>query len=398
MSRQSLRWAGDTRLENLAEQISANYRDGNFRIAISGDLLNRLMPPAQTVQTDVNDNIAGAEVVGNVTATNRLRVRLFPDRSRIRIGIEAHGDGVSHTAAWKGPVVFGNRGRFRYLARKLLMIDRRGVRVWRAEADAETENMVTGVETDFDVFPILGALVRSIALSKRADEECFARSVANSRIRRQVTEQLDNGVHKRLANAEKHFDKIVLQPLRRLGANPIPVAMETTKKRIIVKYRIAGFTQLGANTPRPMAMSDSLLSTQMHQSVINNVIQRLDLNDKTYNLRDLYRTVSDKLGATKRKVPEELPGNVVVQFTKKDPASVRFADGKATIVLNIAKLQIGKKLRWYNFSIAVNYVPDYRTLDAKFIRVPDPDHIDSFIYIDGIRRSGHRMLVAGIFE
>jgi hypothetical protein len=37
-------------------------------------------------------------------------------------------------------------------------------------------------------------------------------------------------------------------------------------------------------------------------------------------------------------------------------------------------------------------------LDAKFIRVPDPDHVDSFIYIDGIRRSGHRMLVAGIFE
>jgi len=147
-----------------------------------------------------------------------------------------------------------------------------------------------------------------------------------------------------------------------------------------------------------MAMSDSLLSTQMHQSVINNVIQRLNLNGKTYTLRDLYRTVSDKLGATQRKVPEELPGNVVVQFTKKDPANVRFADGKATIVLNLAKLQIGKKLRWRNFSIAVNYVPDSRTLDAKFIRVPDPDHVDSFIYIDGIRRSGHRMLVAGIFE
>src|SRR6185436_2404510 len=99
----------------------------------------RLLPDPQSYQENVSENIVGANVYGTSHTVNRLQIVLHPDNETWHIGLEAYGEVASDTAASKGPATFYNPGFARYHARKLLLVDRRGIRVWRAETDANSE-------------------------------------------------------------------------------------------------------------------------------------------------------------------------------------------------------------------------------------------------------------------
>ena len=66
-------------------------------------------------------------------------------------------------------------------------------------------------------------------------------------------DQLDVEVDNQLVDAQEKFDLHVYQPLRNLALNPVALEMRTTDQRVISRYRLAGFYQLAAHTPRPIA-------------------------------------------------------------------------------------------------------------------------------------------------
>lgn len=49
-----------------------------------------------------------------------------------------------------------------------------------------------------------------------------------------------------------------MEPLGRLQLEAVPCGMSTTEDRLTMRLRLAGEDQLGAYTPRPRAMSDSV--------------------------------------------------------------------------------------------------------------------------------------------
>ena len=59
-----------------------------------------------------------------------------------------------------------------------------------------------------------------------------------------------------------------------------------------MRVRLAGQDQVGSHTPRPQAPADSLASFQIHESVINNVVERLDLDGRTFRLPELSRHIA----------------------------------------------------------------------------------------------------------
>lgn len=389
---QNSRWSTNPEVEKLSELINSHYRNANIRVAVSGELLNRLIPVIEPSDEDINENIYGARVYGVSRIHTQLHATLVPDYVRWRVGVEASGEVESSTAANAGPATFYNEALSRYLARKLLIVERNGVRVWRAEAEADSDAGLTGLRTDYDRVPILRQLARSIALDQHDKSIHSARRAAEERLAARVSERLDEEVHRRIEEAELDFNEKLYLPMKKLGLDPIALDLHTSKTRLIGRYRLAGEHQLGANTPRPQAPGDSLLSVQIHESAMNNIIEQLKLDGKESDLHQLYRDIGAMFSRPDLEAPDDVPQGVTIRFAESEAIRVRFEQGRVIMTLRIAELSRGWRHKWSNFAVRAYYVPDPTQLDANLVR-------EGSIELDGNHiTSIDRIALGGIFS
>ncbi len=135
-----------------------------------------------------------------------------------------------------------------------------------------------------------------------------------------------------------------------------------------MRLRLGGEDQLGSHTPRPPALSDSLCSLQIHESVINNGIQRLRLDGCTFTLPELSRHIAASLNC-----PPPFPANsenddVKITFAKQNSVVVRCQDGQVVLTLSVARLRKGTRYRWSNFQVRAVYQPLVHGRSAQLVR------------------------------
>ena len=271
----------------LGTTIENHYRNANVRVAVSEDLLNRLVPETTKLTNPVRDQVLGADVRGHSHTTARLRVELDPNPSEWRVGIMASGCVVSNTASEKWPARFYMRGASSFRAAKSVSVTPHGVVAPPSRASVNAGNRLTGMETEFDTLPLFGDVVRSMARRQHESNASRLREITRSKVAYSASRRLDQTIQEKITVADTDFQKKVLTPLQRLHLDPVAIQMETTDERLVARYRIAGENQLGSHTPRPRAYSDSLLSVQIHESAINNLLEQLKLDGR--------KTIADRL-------------------------------------------------------------------------------------------------------
>jgi hypothetical protein len=367
---QRLRWSHVPAALQLGETLNTYYRNANVRVAISDTLLNMLLPQNQaTTLEPVHDEILGARVFGRSETSARLRVVLLPDMRRLRLGLEAIGEVDSSTTATKGPATFQQQGRAYIHARKMLSIERGGMRVWRAQAEVDSNSELTDIATDFDALPFIGLLARAMAKQQHDENYHAANYEVRGKVAAKAERRLDEEVHQQLAQAEQAFINEIYNPLVRLHLEPTAVDLRTTERQLVARYRIAGNHQVAAFTPRPVAPADSVLNVQLHQSTLNNVLEQLKLDGRRTELETLYRDISRTFSQElKPETLENLPEKVIIQFAEKDAVRVSCADGRLRLSISLAELSQGCDRTWHNFTVQAYYVPDHSTLDAQLVR------------------------------
>lgn len=365
---QIIRWSADDAQLRLADAVNDNHRNANVRIALSAELLNRFIPPPQIMAEKVVDNVRGADVVGRSESVARLRIVLLPDRLRWKLGLEAQGNVASETESSKGPARFWNDGLGQFNARKILTLDRRGLAVARAQAHADSEAYLNYFETDFDGFPLIGHLARSIARNQYESEQPYARQEVSEKISRRASQRLDQEVDQRIVNAEREFKQQLIAPLDRLNLEPTPVDMETTDRRLIVRYRLAGPHQLAAYTPRPQAPGNSMVSMQLHESMFNNTLENLKLDNRRVDLRTLYVEMLRRFDAKQIKIPDDLPEDVTVHFAERDPVRISCEEGRVKLTIRLKELDHAETHTWRNFEVHGYYRPSDNQLEANLVR------------------------------
>ena len=390
-----LRWSPEAGIRELAEGINAYYRNANIRVALSAELANRMIP-AQVPQLEaVDDTILGAWVSGQSQTNTKIHVVLVPDRHRWNVGLEAVGEVASDTTSSKGPATFYQKGWSMFRARKRLTVDRRGVRMFSSEAEANSNTDLHDFETDFDGIPLVSGFIRAIARNQYDSSQPAAKVEVEDKITGRVTSQLDSQVAERLEKTKRDFDARVLKPLRDMNLEPTAVDMETTKERLIARYRLASRDEVSAQTPRPQAPSDSMLSVQVHESALNNFLEQLHLHGRRFELTELHKEVTARfMPGRKAEVPEDLPENVFVTFADEDPIRIDCQDGRVRLTIRLKELaQEGTRNRWTNFTVRAYYAPSADQLDANLYR-------DGIIELIGDSRPlaiGQRTALTAIF-
>ena len=388
---QTLQWSPRAADRQLAEPLSDHYRNANLRVAIAGDLINRLLHEPTSVDEPVDDIIRNARVRGQSHTNARVRVELLPDRRQWRLGLEARGDVASTTESRKGPATFLQDAWSNFSARKQLTVDRRGVRTETAEANARSSSDLRGFSTDYDHVPLFGLMARAVARNQYHDQLTAAQSEVEQRVADRARQRLDEEVTQRLSDAEGEFHRKWLRPLQRLGLDPTAVDMETTPVRLIVRYRLASGEQLAAHTARPQAPANSWLSVQIHQSAINNTLAQLAFEGRRFTVAELYRELAERFDRPTPELPEDLPDDISVRFADQESVRVRCDDNRVTIELRIAELAQGTKNRWKNFTVRAQYMPVINQRDASLVR-------DGIIEISGEKRSlGNQVILRTIF-
>ena len=356
-SYQSLLWSDDIRDQKLAHQLQCHYRNANFRVSVSEELLNRMVPQPPTMRQPYRDNILGAEVVGQNRISNQLQLSLIPDPEQISMKLETFGKVDSRTTASRSGIVVENQGTSRFRIIKRLALGQHGIFAYRPQTTSQVAQRVVGMRSNLDKIPPLGWVARRIASNKIAEQAPATKRYAQQQLEAQAENIFDQEVENMLNDLETSLTNNLLHPLIAMDLDPDPVEISTTKERINMRYRLAGRDQMSASTARPRGVASSLMSMQIHESAINNTLSRFDVAGKKFTTEELIDYLNQTFGEGFVQVDSSKQKPAKFEFAPFDPVRVQFEEQAISIVINLRSFQIGKGKRWKNLVIKSTYDP-----------------------------------------
>lgn len=387
---QVLRLADEEHQQGVADALNDHYRNANIRLAIAGSLLERFLPEESYQARPVHQRILGANTSGDSIVRTEMGLKLIPDESAWHVTLGVQGDLTSATRSSKGPAVFHNSSQAQINSQRTVRMDTLGFNIVANATDVESQQHLRGMSTDFDGLPIIGDFLRLVIREQFDQQRGPAKRIMQRMIAQEADQEFDRQLQEKLSKAQVELQRRLTGPLEALNLNPMVVAMSTTEDRLLIRYRVANQAQMASHTARPRAPSDSLLSMQVHQSAVNNMIAQLGLSDRTWNLVDLGEKVAKLLGKQDWRAPDEVPKDVLIRFAPSRPISVEMVENQLVLTLRISQLSQGKR-NIERFIVRTTYVPVADGLKAGLVR-------DGVVSIDGPRLSmGDRLPLRAIF-
>lgn len=358
----------DAARQNLAVWLNSHYRNANLRVSFSPELLNRLLPDSLKRQQPINETILGKETRGWGSTRTGLTIRFVPHPDRVSVVLTADGVVNAQTRTLSGPVRLFSASNSTFTAQKEIELSPAGVVVKPAKALTKNNTRLRGIESDFDGMPILDGIITAIAQNKHAEMKSAAQREAAAKTTRQVERHLDEDFDKYLGQADGKLHTRLIEPLSRLQISPEILDLQSTEQRATIRLRSAGSDQLAANTPRPRAYADNLGSVQIHQSAINNVLDRLDLAGRRFTIRELYQYLTTTMNAPADADLSNVPEELSIAFAATDAMTIRCDDGRLELRLTVDELRHGDR-SWRNFTIRAPFRPE--TIDGVMYFVRD---------------------------
>lgn len=388
---EALKSSSDPDQVALSEAVENHYRNANIRIAVTGEFLNRFIPSDRTEMRLVHERIAGTPVRGQSMTHAATRLALEPDTGRLRFGWETDGTVSSKTRTEGGVAKLHSRATTHFVARKPILVETDGVHVEPADASADNQTRVVGVETFFDWIPFLGSYIRSRALEKYYVKRPQAQAEVEFKVARRAKYRLDQETGGLVERVETRIRDRVIDPLKPYGVVLIPIELQTTNERLVARLRLAAEDQLGSHTPRPTAPSDSLVSVQVHESALTNAAVALELDGKRLTAPELQEHLREKFPRLRERQPvAEAREDTIFTFADRNAVQFHVADGQVQLSLAVVRfVQDRESIR--NFIVHAFYKPEINGMQVELVR-------DGVLGIEGRLRAGERARLHNVFN
>ena len=370
---------------DLTQAVEQHYRNANFRVAISPDLVNRLLPASKPKVQRVSDRIAGAPVQGRSSTDTKLKVRVIPDPNSLLIGLEARGVVSSRTVSRGGPAKLQSKGATKFVANKQVQVTNQGVTTSKTKAQAQNKTQLVGLSTEYDRMPLIGSYVRTKARSEYQRRRGRASSEVEKKISQQIVDAVNKQTEEGITRLENRYQEAVLDRAKNLGIDVTPIDMRTTDLRWIARFRISGQDQLGAHTPRMRAPSDSLISMQLHESALNNMLEGVGLDGKRMSTNELREHFVETLAL--EQIEEDFGEKATLHFAEEDAVHVALEEGRMKLTLSLREIVVRGK-RHQNFKVHVFYRPEVLGSKALLVQEGTPQ-------IEGRMRTAKRLQLHG---
>jgi hypothetical protein len=389
---QTLRFAESDTAIQVADGINTYYRNANVRIAITESMMERMLPVLDPKTVPVNTWMLGSRVRGTSRIESGFDLQLEPSPDRWKLALRTNGNVSTRTTGVRGPISVRTASAARFDAGTPIEVTRRGVYVGDSQASVTGRSQLRGIESEYDGWPLVGALVRSIAQNRYESMSSTANRLGNLQVRDRIETEIDQQLNQQVDEAASKLSEMVLGPLGRLKLDPQVTDLQTTESRLLARYRVAGDWQLAAFTPRPRALSTSLMSIQVHQSALNNTLEQLVASDSPMSIREMIQDSAATFGQSELAIPDDIPEDVTVQFARTRPITVEIEDGRLWVTLRVLRLRREDRLDLTQFIVRAAYKPEVNGIHAQLVR-------DGHLRISGPRMSmRERLPVRAIFN
>ena len=169
---------------DLGRRLDVHYRNANVRVALSSQLINRLLPEQKTggrPRERHDPGNAGSRPQHDLDRVGRAFAARIRGRGKWRSMPAATFD--SQTSSTYGPVTFMNQGAAQFCVRKRIVVDTAGIHAEPAAAAVDSNTAVAGMRTDYDNIPLVRSIVRNYAMSQRQQKEGQANQETEEKIR-----------------------------------------------------------------------------------------------------------------------------------------------------------------------------------------------------------------------
>lgn len=388
---QNLRFSENKKSAAVASAINDYYRNANLRMAVSAELLDQLLPDVPARTTQIRQTLVGMPVRGTGTVNSQLGLQLVPTTGSWNLLLNSRGTIAANTGTQQWPVQISNRSTSYFQASTPIRIENQLVTIGETQVGVTSKVALKGMRTEFDGFPVIESLVRAMAMSRYNETAPVARRQSEALTRNQISGEISGEVESQINQASDQLASRLLGPLGRLQLDPLVVDLDTTESRLSARYRIAGDWQLAAFTPRPRALSNSVLSMQIHQSLLNNTFEQLLPSDSPQPIREMMSRVLSMFGVDPSKIPGELPDDIHIRFASTRPITVEIEDGLLWLTLRVVRLHDNGGLDLNYFVVRAAFRPEFDGLNARLVR-------DGVLRISGPRMGiRERLPVRAIF-
>ena len=338
-------------LERLVESgqapgVVAAIRGANSRPNIHLEVAEDLLAPAVNRPVDqvqpVDDVVLGTRIRGTGHTTGNVRLDFVPSGEKAVFDIILGATNISHTRGTQGPVTVNSRGVTAIDARRRIFLDEHNVSSSPVEASADTNSTVTGLGINTRIGK---RLIRRIATKKIAESKAQAESIAEGKARDRIRHQFGEQTEPAVAQMRDQFQQKVRGPLQARGLYPESFHMHTTDRhlRIVARKSLAG--QLAAFSSPPAANADNIITAQIHESAVNNILED-KLGGKVVTQDDVARIAKDQ----NLKMPDSLGSDPdaeqktwSITFAKYRPVTVAASESRVKVTVRGDKFVSGDR-------------------------------------------------------
>ena len=338
-------------LERLVESgqapgIVAAIRGANSRPNIHLEVAEDLLAPAVNRPVDqvqpVDDVVLGTRIRGTGHTTGNVRLDFVPSGEKAVFDIILGATNISHTRGTQGPVTVNSRGVTAIDARRRIFLDEFNVAAAPVEASADTNSTVTGLGINARIGK---RLIRRIATKKIAESKAQAESIAEGKARDRIRRQFGEQTEPAVAQMRDQFQQKVRGPLQTRGLYPESFHMHTTDRhlRIVARKSLAG--QLAAFSSPPAASADNIITAQIHESAVNNILED-KLGGKVITQDDVARIAKEQ----NLKMPDSLGSDPdaeqktwAITFAKYRPVTVATSESRVKVTVRGDKFVSGDR-------------------------------------------------------
>lgn len=278
----------------VSDVMRTHYFGFNLRIAINEELMRRFANDSRQEAGTINEPVQEAWVCGNTCTATNVTVDFKPNDDRAQFNVLVNGTVRANTTAntSQATVYGGSTGNFS--ATKPVYFDGKNFNLGRINVYANANTYTYDVQTKF--FFLLRPITDAIAEREVAKRRPQTTALTRQRMESTVREEVDTEVSNQFGNASMKLESELYGPLRELGWHPDALKTSSTEQSMTIRARLLEPDELAAQIPANMPSPPrGGLVLQLHESLLNNGVDGLDIAGKTLTDEELKAVIEDRI-------------------------------------------------------------------------------------------------------
>lgn len=348
----------------IAEVLATHYFNDNLRVIVSEGFLSRVVGYKFEESGDVDDFILGAKVTGKQTTTGSISVDLTPGESAIQFYMRLDGVTRSNTLGRTDEAVVSTRGYHTFVATKSIAFDGDVFRTAPGEINVKASNTTTGIRTNASNLLVIGAIADNVAQGEVRRRKAQSEVIAADRVRQRVLPEFNKGIEGEFAKLTTNLETKVNPKLLDADLYPSRRSFSSTDDEMHIRTRLMDTLEFGGNAATLVTTGKDSAAVHLHESVINNALNRLALRSLEMTEAELVKTLTDSLRGLlgdgikfgDEAETDREPDNTKFVFPDEDVLRVKLDDGLMTIILRAGlKPEKGDEIPTQEISIPLTF-------------------------------------------